>query len=142
MLFFNTLADDLILAHGNLLKFCGRIDEVERLDEAHLLPLALEIFGVHHFTQSGRYISVKKNAKSVTGIVAKRLNFDSYYCVDHNEDWGEIHYTFGEDDYDVAQYVYADKKGDSFFASAGEWIVYNANRKHFAKHMIIHISQD
>ena len=66
MLFFNTLADDLILAHGNLLKFCGRIDEVERLDEAHLLPLALEIFGDHHFTQSGRYISVKKNAKSVT----------------------------------------------------------------------------
>ena len=77
--FFDTLADDLILAHGNLLNFCNRIDEVERLDEAHLLPLALEIFVDHHFTQSGRYISVKKNAKSVTGTVAKRLNFDSYY---------------------------------------------------------------
>ena len=36
--FFDTLADDLILAHGNLLKFCSRIDEAERLDEAHLLP--------------------------------------------------------------------------------------------------------
>ena len=79
LLFFDSLADDLILAHGNLLKFCNRIDEVERLDEAHLLPLALEIFVDHHFTQSGRYISVKKNAKSVTGTVAKRLNFDSYY---------------------------------------------------------------
>ena len=77
--FLDTLADDLILAHGNLLKFCNRIDEVERLDEAHLLPLALEIFVDYHFTQSGRYISVKKNAKSVTGTVAKRLNFDSYY---------------------------------------------------------------
>ena len=64
------------------------------------------------------------------------------YCADHNKDWGEIHYTFGEDDYDVIRYVYADKKGGFFFASAGEWIVYNANRKHFAKHMIIHISQD
>lgn len=64
------------------------------------------------------------------------------YCADHNKDWGEIHYTFGEDDYDVVQYVYADKKSDFFFASAGEWIVYNANRKRFAKHMIIHISQD
>ena len=64
------------------------------------------------------------------------------YCADHNNDWGEIHYTFGEDDYDVVQYVYADKKSDFFFASAGEWIVYNANRKRFAKHMIIHISQD
>src|SRR5574344_902005 len=27
LLFFDTLADDLILAHGNLLKFCSRIDE-------------------------------------------------------------------------------------------------------------------
>lgn len=27
------------------------------------------------------------------------------YCADHNKDWGEIHYTFGEDDYDVVQYV-------------------------------------
>jgi hypothetical protein len=23
------------------------------------------------------------------------------YCADHNNDWGKIHYTFGEDDYDV-----------------------------------------
>ncbi len=42
LLFFDSLADDLILAHGNLLNFCNRIDEAERLDEAHLLPLALE----------------------------------------------------------------------------------------------------
>ena len=27
LLFFGTLADDLILAHGNLLKFCNRIDK-------------------------------------------------------------------------------------------------------------------
>ena len=90
--FFDTLADDLILAHGNLLKFCNRIDEAERLDEAHLLPLALEIFGDHHFTQNGRYISVKKNAKSVTGIVAKRLNFDSYYSFILTDFFEGLHY--------------------------------------------------
>jgi hypothetical protein len=65
LLFFDTLADDLILAHGNLLKFCNCIDDAERLDEAHLLPLALSIFGEHHFTQSGRYISVKKNIVNI-----------------------------------------------------------------------------
>ena len=92
LLFFDTLADDLILAHGNLLKFCNRIDEVERLDEAHLLPLALEIFVDHHFTQSGRYISVKKNAKSVTGTVAKRLNFDSYYSFILTDFFEGLHY--------------------------------------------------
>ncbi|MGO5164928.1 MULTISPECIES: DUF6076 domain-containing protein [unclassified Candidatus Paralachnospira] len=92
LLFFDSLADDLILAHGSLLKFCRRIDEVERLDEAHLLPLALEIFVDYHFTQSGIYISVKKNAKSVTGIVAKRLNFDSYYSLILTDFFEGLHY--------------------------------------------------
>ena len=92
LLFFDTLADDLILAHGNLLKFCNRIDEAERLDEAHLLPLALEIFGDHRFTQSGRYISVKKNVKSVTGTVAKKLNFYSYYSFILTDFFEGLHY--------------------------------------------------
>lgn len=92
LLFFDTLADDLILAHGNLLKFCNCIDDAERLDEAHLLPLALSIFGEHHFTQSGRYISVKKNAKSVNGTVAKRLNFDSYYSFILTDFFEGLHY--------------------------------------------------
>ncbi len=92
LLFFDSLADDLILAHGSLLKFCRCIDEVERLDEAYLLPLALEIFVDHHFTQSGIYISVKKNAKSVTGIVAKRLNFDSYYSFILTDFFEGLHY--------------------------------------------------
>lgn len=54
--FFDTLSEDLIDTHGKLIKFCERIDEVERLDEAHLLPPALKVFGEHHFTQSGKYI--------------------------------------------------------------------------------------
>jgi len=92
LLFFDSLADDLILAHGNLLKFCNCIDDAERLDEAHLLPLALSIFGEHHFTQSGRYISVKKNAKSVTRTVAKRLSFDSYYSFILTDFFEGLHY--------------------------------------------------
>ena len=92
LLFLDSLAEDLILAHGSLLKFCNRIDEVERLDEAHLLPLALEIFGDHHFMQSGRYISVKKNVKSVTETVANRLNFDSYYSFILTDFFEGLHY--------------------------------------------------
>lgn len=92
LLFFNTLADDLILAHGNLLKFCNRIDEVERLDEAHLLPLALEIFVDHHFTQSGKYIAVKKNIKSVNATLAKRLSFNSYYNLILTDFFEGLHY--------------------------------------------------
>lgn len=90
--FFDTLSEDLIDAHGKLIKFCERIDEVERLDEAHLLPLALKVFGEHHFTQSGKYIAVKKNAKSVNAALAKRLNFDSYYSLILTDFFEGLHY--------------------------------------------------
>lgn len=59
------------------------------------------------------------------------------YCADHNNDWGEIRYTFGEDDYDVIRYVYADRKGDFFFAAAGEWLMHHTNIKHIPKYVII-----
>lgn len=90
--FFDTLSKDLIDAHGKLIKFCEHIDEVERLDEAHLLPPALKVFGEHHFTQSGKYIAVKKNAKSVNATLAKRLNFDSYYSLILTDFFEGLHY--------------------------------------------------
>lgn len=90
--FFDTLSEDLIDAHGKLIKFCERIDEVERLDEAHLLPPALKVFGEHHFTQSGKYIAVTKNTKSVNATLAKRLNFDSYYSLILTDFFEGLHY--------------------------------------------------
>ena len=90
--FFDTLSEDLIDAHGKLINFCNRIDEAERLDEAHLLPVALTIFGEHYFTQSGKYIAVKKNAKSVNATLAKRLNFDRYYSFILTDFFEGLHY--------------------------------------------------
>ena len=90
--FFDTLSEDLIDAYGKLIKFCEHIDEVERLDEAHLLPPALKAFGEHHFTQSGKYIAVKKNAKSVSATLAKRLSFDSYYSLILTDFFEGLHY--------------------------------------------------
>ena len=90
--FFDSLADDLILAHDKLTQFCNHTDESERLDEAHLLPLALGIFGEHHFTQNGRYIAVKKNVKSKSATLAKRLVFDSYYSLILTDFFEGLHY--------------------------------------------------
>lgn len=90
--FFDTLSEDLIEAHGKLIKFFEHIDEAERLDEAHLLPPALKVFGEHHFTQSGKYIAVKKNAKSVNATLAKRLNFDSYFSLILTDFFEGLHY--------------------------------------------------
>ena len=90
--FFDTLSEDLIDAHGKLIKFCEHIDEVERLDEAHLLPPALKVFGEHHFTQSGKYIVIKKNTKSVNATLAKRLSFDSYFSLILTDFFEGLHY--------------------------------------------------
>ena len=90
--FFDMLSEDLINAHGKLIKFCEHIDEAERLDESHLLPLALKVFGEHHLTQSGKYIAVKKNTKSVNAALAKRLSFDSYYSLILTDFFEGLHY--------------------------------------------------
>ena len=63
------------------------------------------------------------------------------YCADHNNDWGEIQYTPGEDDYDVTRYVYADKKGGFFFAAAGEWIVRQAAKEQFPQTVVVPITK-
>ena len=59
------------------------------------------------------------------------------YCADHNNDWGKIHYTFGEDDYDVNRYIYADRKGGFYFATAGECMIRIANEKSVSKYAVI-----
>ena len=76
-------------------------------------------------------------------IVELRLKSDDdksvvyEYCADHKKDWGEIRYTFGEDDYDVNRYIYTDRKGGFFFATAGEWIMRNTNIKYIPRYMVI-----
>ena len=63
------------------------------------------------------------------------------YCADHNNDWGEIRYTPGNNEYDVTRYVYADKKGGFFFAAAGDWIVRQASKEQFPQTAVIPITK-
>ena len=43
--FYNAISDDMQAAHKGLTEFSSRVDETERFDEEHLLPIALEVFG-------------------------------------------------------------------------------------------------
>ena len=63
------------------------------------------------------------------------------YCADHNNDWGEIRYTPGEDDYAVTRYVYADRKGGFYFAAAGDWIIRQAAKEQFTQTVVIPLSK-
>ena len=77
--FYDTLSDDIRNAFHNLKAFTTRVDDAERLDEEHLLPIALEVFGSVTFPVTTEYVPIKKTSKSVTATLARRLYFDSYY---------------------------------------------------------------
>lgn len=79
-------------------------------------------------------VELRRKKKTKTEIVYE-------YCADHNNDWGEIHYTPGDDDYDVTHYVYADKKGGFLFAAAGDWIVRQAVKEQFPQTAVIPITK-
>ena len=79
-------------------------------------------------------VELRRKKKMKTEIVYE-------YCADHNNDWGEIHYTPGDDDYDVTHYVYADKKGGFLFAAAGDWIVRQAAKEQFPQTAVIPITK-
>lgn len=76
--FFDHIGDDLYDANRKLRAFVARLDEAERFDETHLLPLAMEIFGPMPFPVTEEYTSLKKNKASGGMTVARHLTFDRY----------------------------------------------------------------
>ena len=77
--FYDALSDDIRNAFHNLKSFTARVDDADRLDEEHLLPIALEVFGSVPFPVTTEYVPIKKTSKSTTATLARRLYFDSYY---------------------------------------------------------------
>lgn len=90
--FYDTIGDNLQKAFHQLRKFVARADEAVRLDEAHLLPIALEVFGELPLPVTTEYVPYKKNAKSKSEVVARRLFFDSYHSFIITDFFEGLHY--------------------------------------------------
>ena len=90
--FFNNISDDLATAHRKLTAFVKRLDESERFDEKHLLPIALEVFGSIPFPVTTEYISLKKNKASSGETVARHLTFDRYIAFVLTDFFEGLHY--------------------------------------------------
>ena len=90
--FINSLTDDLHKVHDSLWQFVCRLDEAERLDEGHLLPLALECFGTPEMPFSTQYISAPKNSRSKGGSVTRRLSFDRFASFIVTDFFEGLHY--------------------------------------------------
>ena len=79
-------------AFHRLQEFVRNIDTVKRFDEGHLLPYALEIFGpvpFHIFTEP---VEIKKNARSSTATLARKMYFDNFYSFVVTDFFEGLHY--------------------------------------------------
>lgn len=77
--FYDALSADIRNSFDKLRAFAGRVDEADRFNEEHLLPIALEIFGSVPFPVTTEYVPICKSTRSKTKTLARRLYFDSYY---------------------------------------------------------------
>ena len=77
--FYDRISNDMREAFEGLTEFCDRLDEAERFDEPHLLPIALDIFGSEKLDMTSEYIAMRKTAKSKSLVTARRMYFDNYY---------------------------------------------------------------
>lgn len=90
--FYNTLADGMTVAHKKLLKFVSHLNEAERLDETHLLPIAATVFRTDAFAAKYEYIPVHKTRNSKKLVTARKLCFDSYYSFILTDFFEGLHY--------------------------------------------------
>ncbi len=87
--FYDKLPDDMEKAFKSLLRFVLRLDEAERFDEAHLLPIAMDIFSKTDCNVRTEYVAVTKKKEMA---VAKRLTFEDYYSFIVTDFFEGLHY--------------------------------------------------
>ena len=92
LLFYDHIGAEIRKAFTQLVRFVECVDEAERLDEAHLLPIAMDLFGELPLPVTTEYVPYKKNATSKTEVVARRLFFASYYSFIITDFFEGLHY--------------------------------------------------
>lgn len=90
--FFDGLSEDIHEAHRFLGVFANRLEEPTRLDEAHLLPLALEIIGPRQNPYSAQYVAAPKTSRSKGVSLSRRLSFDRFAAFILTDFFEGLHY--------------------------------------------------
>lgn len=90
--FYDTISEDMRKAFEQLLEFTIRADKVAHFDEAHLLPIAMAVFGQAPFPIKTEYVSIRKTRNSKTLVAARRLYFESYYSFIITDFFEGLHY--------------------------------------------------
>ena len=90
--FYDSIPEDMRSAFTQLRQFVSRLDNAERFDEQHLLPLAAEIFGKVAFPLNTEYIALPKRRNSRILVTARRMAFESYYSFVLTDFFEGLHY--------------------------------------------------
>lgn len=77
--FYDSIPEDMRKAFELLNRFVSRVDEADRFDERHLLPIATGVFGLNPFPLHTEYIALPKRRNSRILVTARRMAFESYY---------------------------------------------------------------
>lgn len=90
--FYDSVSEDMRKAFEKLKRFVSRIDEADRFDERHLLPIAAEIFGETSFPLNTEYIALAKRRNSDILVTARKMTFESYYSFVVTDFFEGLHY--------------------------------------------------
>ena len=74
---YHSIGTDMQFCFDRLQRFVAQEEDVERLDEAHLLPVAVKLFGMPKLPVSVQYMEVPKQ-NSDQQAVGRQMVFDSY----------------------------------------------------------------
>lgn len=74
---YHSIGTDMQFCFERLRRFVAQEKDAERLDEAHLLPAAMKLFGMPELPVSVQYIEVQKQ-NSDQPVVSRQMVFDSY----------------------------------------------------------------
>lgn len=90
--FYDSISEDMRKAFEKSTRFVARIDEADRFDERHLLPIAAEIFGETSFPLNTEYIALSKRRNSDILVTARKMTFESYYSFVATDFFEGLHY--------------------------------------------------
>ena len=90
--FYDSISEDMRKAFEKLTRFVARIDEADRFDERHLLPIAAEIFSETSFPLNTEYIALSKRRNSDILVTARKMTFESYYSFVVTDFFEGLHY--------------------------------------------------
>lgn len=89
---YQELISNIRLAARAFVAFEERLDTIPKLDEKHMLPLALETLGSEELSLTMQYVANKKSSRSNGATVARRLHFDNYLSFILTDFYEGLHY--------------------------------------------------